>query len=183
MRAPEQPLRLINKHGRVTSTTVRSLIFQIISSNLGSYYQTLMTSAIFPATPSSPPAPQFTFATNHPPKKYRALHFTQNTPKMASYISSWTPVLQSINPFTSSPTTSPLPSINSPAPSALGSLNLPSGTGHPVLVAFVRHCGCPFAEKEVKLLGAETSKHSDLHVVIVQHSEEKETQEWFERIG
>lgn len=102
---------------------------------------------------------------------------------MASYISSWTPVLQSINPFTSSPTTSPLPAINSPAPSALGSLNLPSGTGHPVLVAFVRHCGCPFAEKEVKLLGAETSKHSDLHVVIVQHSEEKETQEWFERIG
>lgn len=52
-----------------------------------------------------------------------------------------------------------------------------------MLVAFVRHCGCPFAEKEVKLLGAETRKHSDLHVVIVQHSAEAETKEWFERIG
>lgn len=102
---------------------------------------------------------------------------------MTAYIASWTPVLQSINPFTSSPTTSPLPSIGSSAPSALGDLNLPSGIGSPVLVAFVRHCGCPFAEKEVKLLGAETRKHSDLHVVIVQHSAEAETKEWFERIG
>lgn len=102
---------------------------------------------------------------------------------MTSYISSWTPVLQSINPFTSSPSTSPLPQIGSSAPSALGDLTLPSGTGHPVLVAFVRHCGCPFAEKEIKLLGAETRKNNELHVVIVQHSAEAETKEWFARIG
>ncbi|GAB7357805.1 hypothetical protein MBLNU459_g0619t2 [Dothideomycetes sp. NU459] len=102
---------------------------------------------------------------------------------MASYLQSWTPVLQSINPFTSSPSTAALPSVGDPAPSIIKSLNLPQGTGKPTLVAFVRHCGCPFAEKEVKLLGEETRKNEQLHVVIVQHSEDKETQEWFERIG
>ena len=54
-------------------------------------------------------------------------------------------------------------------------------------MAFVRHCGCPFAEKEVRLLAEQSRKWKEqgkqLHVVIVQHSAEKETQEWFEALG
>lgn len=33
------------------------------------------------------------------------------------------------------------------------------------------------------MLAEETKKHENLHVVIVQHSEQKESEEWFERIG
>jgi len=47
----------------------------------------------------------------------------------------------------------------------------------------VRHCGCPFAEKETKLLAEEVKKHPQLHVIIVQHSDQRETEEWFERVG
>jgi hypothetical protein len=102
---------------------------------------------------------------------------------MTAYLQSWVPVLQSINPFTSSPTTSPLPEIGSTAPTSIGGIDLPNGTGTPTLVAFVRHCGCPFAEKETKLLAEETKKNPDLHVIIIQHSGQAEGEDWFERIG
>lgn len=99
---------------------------------------------------------------------------------MTSYIP---PTVYSVLPRWSSPTVATFPEIGSKAPTALSDLDLPNGTGNPALVAFVRHCGCPFAEKEVKILGEALRKHQDLRVVIVQHSEEKETKEWFDRIG
>ncbi|KAF2220679.1 hypothetical protein BDZ85DRAFT_187111, partial [Elsinoe ampelina] len=53
----------------------------------------------------------------------------------------------------------------------------------PTLVAFVRHCGCPFAEKELRLLGEQAERNTSLRVVIVQHSSEADTKDWFERVG
>lgn len=101
---------------------------------------------------------------------------------MTAYLASWLPVLQSVLPRTS-PETAPFPALDSPAPAPLGPIDLAKGTGKPTLVAFVRHCGCPFADKETKLLAEQSKKYKDLHVVIVQHSEQRESEEWFEKIG
>jgi len=92
-------------------------------------------------------------------------------------LTSYLPALQSIIPTFGGPTVSPLPDISGPAPSALGPVSFPSGA--PTLIAFVRHCGCPFAEKEIQLLAAETKKNSSLHVIIIQHSEQSVTEDWF----
>lgn len=111
--------------------------------------------------------------------------YKSNTHKLPESITmtSYLPAIQSIIPKWSSPTTATLPEIGSQAPAPIENLDLTHGTGKPTLVAFVRHCGCPFAEKEVKVLGQAVKENEGLHVVIVQHSEEKETREWFERIG
>lgn len=98
-------------------------------------------------------------------------------------MSSYLPAFYSILPRWSSPTVSKLPNVGDKAPTQLAGLDLPTGSGQPTLVAFVRHCGCPFAEKEVKILGEAAVKHEKLHVVIVQHSDEAQTKEWFETIG
>lgn len=42
--------------------------------------------------------------------------------------------------------------------------------------------GCPFAEKEVRLLSEAVKQTPDLKVVVVQHSDEQETQAWWQRI-
>lgn len=70
------------------------------------------------------------------------------------------------------------PRVGSHAP---GGLSIPSG--YPTIVAFVRHCGCPFAAKEVQDLGKQVRKYPNLRVIIVQHSEEQVTNEWFKVIG
>ncbi|KAK6003455.1 hypothetical protein QM012_009226 [Aureobasidium pullulans] len=101
---------------------------------------------------------------------------------MASYLASYIPAIKSILPQ-SSPTVAALPEIGDVAPAPVGSIDLTHGNGTPTLVAFVRHCGCPFAEKEVQLLGAESRKHEKLHVVIVQHSDEATSKQWFEDVG
>ncbi|THW39575.1 hypothetical protein D6D21_07249 [Aureobasidium pullulans] len=101
---------------------------------------------------------------------------------MTSYLASYIPAIKSIIPQ-SSPSVAALPEVGEQAPAKVGSVDLKSGGGRPTLLAFVRHCGCPFAEKEVQLLGAESRKNEKLHVVIVQHSDEATTQQWFEDIG
>ncbi len=115
-------------------------------------------------------------------------------------------VLASILPGRRSTPAAPLPEIGAAAPTSLGPIHFGSAphqagedvavvhgsstatTGDasaaaPTLVAFVRHCGCPFAEKEVKMLAQEVAKNQSLRVVIVQHSPEKETKEWFDSLG
>ena len=101
---------------------------------------------------------------------------------MTSYLASYIPAIKSIIPQ-SSPSVAALPEIGDQAPTRVGPVDLKNSGGRPTLVAFVRHCGCPFAEKEVQLLGAESRKNEKLHVVIVQHSDEATTQQWFDDIG
>ncbi|WVF65909.1 hypothetical protein IAT40_000647 [Kwoniella sp. CBS 6097] len=102
---------------------------------------------------------------------------------MTEYLSSYLPAIKSLIPR-SSPTASPLPELGSPRPS-LPSHAEESIKGRLALIAFVRHCGCPFAEKEVNLLSEQliADQGQRLHVVIVQHSEEAETKKWFDEIG
>ncbi|WVQ93544.1 hypothetical protein IAU59_000619 [Kwoniella sp. CBS 9459] len=102
---------------------------------------------------------------------------------MSEYLASYIPAIKSLIPR-SSPPASPLPELDSTRPS-LPARAEEAIKGKPALVAFVRHCGCPFAEKEVHLLSeqVEKSQEQGLHVVIVQHSEEAETNKWFEEIG
>ena len=98
-------------------------------------------------------------------------------------ITSYLPALQSVLPKFSSPTVSPFPEINDLAPGPLGPVDLSQGSNGPALVAFVRHCGCPFAEKEVRLLAEESKRNKELHVVIVQHSAKEVTEQWFKDVG
>lgn len=93
----------------------------------------------------------------------------------------WLQAASSIRPRWG-PTTASFPSLGAAAPSALGPISF-STLHQPALVAFVRHCGCPFAEKEVRMLGEVAAEHTGIHVVIVQHSPEEQTRAWFERIG
>ncbi|WWC66848.1 uncharacterized protein I206_100755 [Kwoniella pini CBS 10737] len=97
---------------------------------------------------------------------------------MTEYLKSYLPALKSIIPQTS-PTPSPLPEIGSKAPS------LPDVTleQKPTIVAFVRHCGCPFAEKEINILAEELKKNDELRIVIVQHAEKEQVNNWFNEIG
>lgn len=77
-----------------------------------------------------------------------------------------------------SPPTSDVPAIGSQPPEGL---NISKGC--PTIVAFVRHCGCPFAAKEVLSLGQQAQKYPNLHVIVVQHSTEPVVKDWFEMIG
>lgn len=72
-----------------------------------------------------------------------------------------------------------VPEIGEPAPQ-LDGINYTSG---PHLIAFVRHCGCPFAEAEVKSLAKVQTKNSNVYIIIVAHSKEDVVNDWFERIG
>lgn len=118
----------------------------------------------------------------------------------------WLHTLKSVIPklpFSSAPL-QPFPELGSCAPSSLGPITFPSSSsttesnekasqytvgnsnergGKPTLVAFLRHCGCPFAEKEVRLLATQARKYGDLKIVLVQHSDARDTRDWFERIG
>lgn len=99
-------------------------------------------------------------------------------------MSSYLAAIQSVIPKLWSPRAEPLPEVGAQAPSVpLGGVDLSSGIGKPALVAFVRHCGCPFAEKEVKILSEQARAHPEVQIFVVQHSREKETQEWFESLG
>jgi hypothetical protein len=76
-------------------------------------------------------------------------------------------------------TPSQTPEIGDSAPQ-LEDVNYSS---NPHLIAFVRHCGCPFAEAEVKSLGNVQKSHSQVKVIIIAHSEQDVVNEWFDRVG
>lgn len=106
--------------------------------------------------------------------------------------------IQSLLPR-SSPQTASLPSVGEAAPAFPSSSDIKvvqGGSGGQdinfatpskgTLVAFVRHCGCPFAEKEIKLLSQVDKQYGgqgEVQIVVVQHSDEEETKKWWERIG
>ncbi len=54
--------------------------------------------------------------------------------------------------------------------------------GRPAVVAFLRHCGCPFAEKTFLNLreAAKENKHVDF--VVVSHSDEESTDKWLKAL-
>ncbi|KAI5460066.1 hypothetical protein BGZ63DRAFT_360527 [Mariannaea sp. PMI_226] len=74
----------------------------------------------------------------------------------------------------------PLPTVGSKAPS---SLQLPLPDGRPTLIVFLRHCGCPFAEKTMKTLAMISEKYAKVHCVAVSHSSAEATDEWIPKVG
>ncbi|KAK3944609.1 hypothetical protein QBC46DRAFT_373830 [Diplogelasinospora grovesii] len=84
----------------------------------------------------------------------------------------------------------PLPKVGDPAPTSFPpptsapsapALSFPSDK--PVLVVFLRHCGCPFAEKTFKSLTKLSTRHPELHCIAVSHSSQTATDRWIIEVG
>jgi hypothetical protein len=70
----------------------------------------------------------------------------------------------------------PVPKIGDIAPSLGKDIHFPRDK--PVLVVFLRHCGCPFAEKTFKLLTNLSNHHPEIHCVAVSQSSQQDTDKW-----
>jgi len=55
--------------------------------------------------------------------------------------------------------------------------------GRPVMITFLRHCGCPFAEKTFHSFRALADKHTDVRFIAVSHSNKEDTDEWVVSVG
>ncbi|CAK5283231.1 unnamed protein product [Mycena citricolor] len=64
-------------------------------------------------------------------------------------------------------------------------LPIPPPDSRPMVVTFLRHCGCPFAEKTFKLLRELANEPPNSHVrfVAVSHSDDSATNAWVEALG
>ncbi|KAJ4420874.1 hypothetical protein N0V82_004053 [Gnomoniopsis sp. IMI 355080] len=62
-------------------------------------------------------------------------------------------------------------------------LTLPNSAGKPTVIAFLRHCGCPFAEKTYLRLREAASAHPSVHFIAVSHSNQQHTNKWLQEIG
>ena len=76
----------------------------------------------------------------------------------------------------------PLPAIGSRAPST-PQLSIPAASGKPPLIAFLRHCGCPFAEKTLLSLRSIASSHPSITCIAVSHSDRSSTDNWLAALG
>ncbi len=84
--------------------------------------------------------------------------------------------------FPSQLSTSPIPSIGANAPST-PKLQLPDSNEKPTILTFLRHCGCPFAEKTFLSLRAAASAHPSITFVAVSHSDQSATDKWLQAVG
>jgi len=55
--------------------------------------------------------------------------------------------------------------------------------GRPAVIAFLRHTGCPFAERTMQLLRAEAERTPGIQWVAVSHAPEDETERWCTAVG
>jgi len=74
------------------------------------------------------------------------------------------------------------PSVGSKAPSS-AKLELPAADGKPTIVTFLRHCGCPFAEKTFLNLRRLAGVHPEAYFVAVSHSDDESTERWVIVVG
>ena len=73
------------------------------------------------------------------------------------------------------PAASPTPHPGAPAPLTP---KLKISPGQPTLLVFLRHCGCPFAEKTFLNLREVAKAHKNLSFVAVSHSDQAATDTW-----
>ncbi|KAL9067088.1 MAG: hypothetical protein Q9157_006925 [Trypethelium eluteriae] len=78
---------------------------------------------------------------------------------------------------TSGPQPAKPPAVGSKAPSTL-KLELPPPDGKPIIITFLRHCGCPFAEKTFHDLRTSASLHPNIHFFAISHSSPSATANW-----
>ncbi|KAI0526592.1 hypothetical protein F5B22DRAFT_586571 [Xylaria bambusicola] len=74
----------------------------------------------------------------------------------------------------------PSPEIGAKAPTH-PNLTLP--IDKPTIIAFLRHCGCPFAEKTFKSLAKLSNDYKDINFVAVSHSSSEATERWVVKVG
>ncbi|KAK2001915.1 hypothetical protein LX36DRAFT_569227 [Colletotrichum falcatum] len=74
------------------------------------------------------------------------------------------------------------PKAGEPAPST-DSIKFPRADGRPAVVVFLRHCGCPFAEKSLRVVREAASAHPDVAFVAVSHSSASHTAKWLSEVG
>ncbi|KAF2101221.1 hypothetical protein NA57DRAFT_33892 [Rhizodiscina lignyota] len=76
----------------------------------------------------------------------------------------------------------PAPEIGRPAPSS-DRLRIPSSDGKHVVITFLRHCGCPFAEKTYLLFRSTASANPNVRFIVISHSDQASTDHWLEAVG
>ncbi|KAI0180891.1 hypothetical protein GGR52DRAFT_522110 [Hypoxylon sp. FL1284] len=75
---------------------------------------------------------------------------------------------------------SPVPKVGDKAP-VHPNLTLPSDK--PTVIVFLRHCGCPFAEKTFQNMTSLSVQHKEVHFVAVSHSSAEATERWVVQVG
>ncbi|KZL84772.1 alkyl hydroperoxide reductase subunit c thiol specific antioxidant, partial [Colletotrichum incanum] len=75
-----------------------------------------------------------------------------------------------------------LPKVGDFAPST-DLLKFPRADGKAAVVVFLRHCGCPFAEKSFIVLREAASKNPNVAFIAVSHSSESHTKKWLSEVG
>ncbi|KAM0794599.1 hypothetical protein BDR22DRAFT_814882 [Usnea florida] len=84
--------------------------------------------------------------------------------------------------FPSHLSTSPIPSVGANAPST-SKLQFSKTDEKPTILTFLRHCGCPFAEKAFRSLRAVALANPPVNCVAVSHSDQSSTDKWLEAVG
>ena len=74
------------------------------------------------------------------------------------------------------------PNLGDKAPSS-EKLLLPDPQGKPVILAFLRHCGCPFAEQTFRALRAGAAANKNIHFIAISHSSTSATEKWVKDVG
>ncbi|KAH6643980.1 hypothetical protein C7974DRAFT_371152 [Boeremia exigua] len=68
------------------------------------------------------------------------------------------------------------PAVGQKAPST-PKLTVPKD-GKPTIIAFLRHCGCPFAEKTFLNMRDAAATNPNIHFIAVSHSDQESTDHW-----
>ncbi|KAG4429271.1 hypothetical protein IFR05_015246 [Cadophora sp. M221] len=74
------------------------------------------------------------------------------------------------------------PILGTRAPNS-GKFKLPADDGRSTIVVFLRHTGCPFAEKNFLELRRIANKYPNLHCVAISHASKAATDKWVTQIG
>ncbi|KFY37392.1 hypothetical protein V495_07205 [Pseudogymnoascus sp. VKM F-4514 (FW-929)] len=78
--------------------------------------------------------------------------------------------------------TLPVPAVGAKAPSS-AKLTLPNPNAKPTIITFLRHCGCPFAEKSFRHFRYLANHHPEANFVAVSHCTQAATDEWIVHVG
>ncbi|KFZ18539.1 hypothetical protein V501_01165 [Pseudogymnoascus sp. VKM F-4519 (FW-2642)] len=76
----------------------------------------------------------------------------------------------------------PVPAVGAKAPSS-AQLPIPNPNAKPTIVTFLRHCGCPFAEKSFRHFRYLANRHPEANFVAVSHCTQEATDEWVVHVG
>ncbi|KAK3401276.1 hypothetical protein B0T20DRAFT_165037 [Sordaria brevicollis] len=74
----------------------------------------------------------------------------------------------------------PVPQVGGRAPQS-EQIRFPAAK--PTVILFLRHCGCPFAEKAFRTLTSLSATHPNLHFLAVSHSSPADTDAWVIDVG